>query len=371
MKKNFLYPILVLLFGVVSCKTAQQKNESKVTIKNEMLKALKWQEANPIGVKNNMKDWTNGAYYTGVVKAHQATNDKDYLNALEEMTVRNNSKPAERFFHADDVTICYPYVYLASIKSNKVDLKPTEAILKDHLYKEHPWRNGVAGTDNQSLWWWCDALFMAPPVLTSYAKLKNDTTYLDEMHKNYMATYNLLFDKKENLFARDLRFVWKGDESDKKEKNGNKIFWSRGNGWVIGGLALLLEDMPKDYKYRAFYEDLFVKMAKRIKEIQPESGMWTVSLLSPESFNHGEVSGSGFFTFALAWGINNGLLPKEEFKPAVLKAWAALEKCQQEDGKVGWVQNIGFDPRPASADSWQNYGTGAFLLAGSEILKLK
>jgi hypothetical protein len=38
---------------------------------------------------------------------------------------------------------------------------------------------------------------------------------------------------------------------------------------------------------------------------------------------------------------------------------------------VGWVQNIGANPMPANANSWQNFGTGAFLMAGSEILKLK
>lgn len=38
---------------------------------------------------------------------------------------------------------------------------------------------------------------------------------------------------------------------------------------------------------------------------------------------------------------------------------------------TGRVQNIGASPEPADADSWQNFGTGAFLLAGSEILKLE
>lgn len=371
MKKAILYPIITLLFCAVSCKTAQEKNESKATIEKEMAMALKWQEANPIGVRNNMKDWTNGAYYIGVVKAHEATKDKVYLNALEDMAVRNNSQPGERFFHADDVTICYPYVYLASINSKKVDIKPSEVIFKNHLHKEHQSTEAKGTLKTDILWWWCDALFMAPPALTSYAKLKNDPSYLVEMDKNYVASYNLLFDKEENLFARDSRYVLTDPSTDKKEKNGKKIFWSRGNGWVIGGLALLLQDMPKDFKNRPFYEDLFVKMAKRIKGLQPEDGLWRTSLLSPESFAHGEVSGSGFFTFALTWGINNGLLSKEEFKPTVLKAWKALEKCQHENGMVGWVQNIGFDPRPANFDSWQNYGTGAFLLAGSEILKLK
>ena len=139
----------------------------------------------------------------------------------------------------------------------------------------------------------------------------------------------------------------------------------------MGGLALILEDMPKDYQHREFYTTLYQEMATKIKEIQDQDGLWRTSLLSPESFDHGEVSGSGFYTFALAWGINNGLLDKGEYTPVVTKAWAALEKCQHENGMVGWVQNIGYDPRPADANSWQNFGTGAFLLAGSEILKLE
>ena len=128
--------------------------------------------------------------------------------------------------------------------------------------------------------------------------------------------------------------------------------------------------MPKNYSSRPFYENLFKEMAQKIKSLQPEDGLWRTSLLSPESYSHGEVSASGLYTFALACGINSGLLKRSEYQPAVLKAWNAILACQQEKGKVGWVQNIGANPGPATADSWQNYGTGAFLLAGSEVLKL-
>ena len=185
-----------------------------------------------------------------------------------------------------------------------------------------------------------------------------------------MQTYGLLFDQEEKLFARDTRFIWTGDITDIKEPNGNKVFWSRGNGWVIGGLALVLENMPHDYKHRPFYEELFKIMAGRLLDIQPKDGLWRTSLLSPESFDHGEVSGSGFYTFALTCGINNGLLDKKTYEPAVRKAWSSLRGCQKSDGMVGWVQNIGASPEPCTAESWQNYGTGAYLLAGSEILKL-
>ena len=347
--------------------TAQKFDPKEVEA--AMVKAMEWQEAHPI-MTASPTDWTNGAYYVGVTKAHQATKNAIFLAALKNMGFWNEWKPWERFYHADDLIISYSYLYLNSTKKNWVNLEPTDTFIQDHLYKPHEWRTGIKNKDQQILWWWCDALFMAPPVLTVYSNLKNDQKYLDEMHKYYMQTYDLLYDKEEHLFARDVRFLWKGNEDDLKEENGKKIFWSRGNGWVIGGLALILEDMPKEYKHRDFYVSLYQEMAAKIKAVQHADGLWRTSLLSPESYDHGEVSGSGFYTFALAWGINNGFLDKAEYAPVVTKAWEALKKCQQEDGMVGWVQDIGASPEPANADSWQNFGTGAFLLAGSEVLKL-
>lgn len=360
--------LLILAFVLLlSCNqkaTNQQRDDREA-----MIKAMEWQEEHPIYAKGPM-DWTNGAYYTGVYRSHQATGDAEYLQALIEMAKRNEWKPWERFYHADDLTICSSYLYLNSLGVKGVNMQPTDSIIYNHLYKPHQWKEGTSDGNQKILWWWCDALFMTPPVLVAYAKLNNDQVYLDEMHKYYMETYNLLFDKEEKLFARDLGYVWTGDSMDVKEANGNKVFWSRGNGWVLGGLALVLDNMPADYEHRPFYENLFKTMAARIKEIQPEDGLWRTSLLCPESYNHGEVSGSGFFTFALTWGINNGFLEKEEYEPVVKKAWNALRACQQESGMIGWVQNIGGSPAPADKDSWQNYGTGAFLLAGSEIIKL-
>ena len=375
--------ILVTAF-LASCSTTQpavsqeqlsqpvaiENTASEEEIKASMIKALEWQEAHPI-MAHAPTDWTNGAYYTGVARAHKATQDMMYMAALKKQGYWNDWKTFKRAHHADDVAISYSYLYVDMNEPRRiVDLEPTEAFLDAHLYDEDDWK---AGTDKSEmgktiLWWWCDALFMAPPVLNLYAKHKNQPKYLNDMHKFYLETYEQLYDKEEHLFARDMRFVWTGSQNDKKEPNGKKIFWSRGNGWVIGGLALLLEDMPQDFKHRTFYENLYKEMAAKILAIQPEDGLWRTSLLCPESYDHGEVSGSGFYTFALAWGINNGLIDKKH-TTSVQIAWNALMKCQHEDGRVGWVQNIGASPEPASADSWQNFGTGAYLLAGSEILK--
>jgi rhamnogalacturonyl hydrolase YesR len=380
MKKKYSgWFVLFLLVLNQGCKVSQHKfTPEAASIRQSMLRAMAWQEANPIYAKAPT-DWTNGAYYLGVSKAHEATKDTAFLKALKQMAVINGWKPWERFYHADDMNICYSYLYLKRLGIPEANLQPSEKIINEHLYNAHPWKNGISGNklevnepDEKSiLWWWCDALFMAPPVITAYSKFSKNESLLNEMDKFYKQSYELLYDKEQHLFSRDMRFLWKGNASDIKEPNGRKVFWSRGNGWVLAGLALILADMPKQYPNRVFYENLFMEMALKIKELQPEDGLWRTSLLCPESYDHGEVSGSGFYTFALAWGINNNLLDKSIFKPVVLKAWKGIMGCQKENGKIGWVQNIGANPMPANAESWQNFGTGAFLLAGSEMIKLR
>ena len=140
----------------------------------------------------------------------------------------------------------------------------------------------------------------------------------------------------------------------------------------MGGLVRILEELPKAYESYSFYEELYKEMAARIATLQQDDGLWRASLLDPESYPGGEASGSGFYTYALAWGINNGVLDKEAYLPLVRKAWIGLTTLIQPDGHIGWCQPVGADPRKNfTADSWEVYGTGAFLLAGSEVIKIK
>lgn len=369
MNKLNITGIAFIFIFLTGCKV-QQTTTNKGGIADAMLKAMRWQEANPIQAKSPT-DWTNGAYYVGVTRALMSTGDTSYKNTLHSMAVRNNWQPWKRYFHADDIIITYSYIHLQEMNMPGADLCATDSMIKEHLYKPHEWRTGAVRDEKKILWWWCDALFMAPPVLAKYAKIANRPVYLEEMDRYYRQTYDMLYDKEERLFFRDGRFLWSGQPTDRKEANGKKVFWARGNGWVIAGLALLLEELPANDPRRPFYTSLFLDMAARVRELQPVDGLWKTSLLHPESFAHGEASGSGFFTFALAWGINKGLLKKSEYGSAVSKGWSALMACQHQSGKIGWVQNIGYDPKPADADSWQNFGTGAFLMAGSEVMKMK
>ena len=95
-----------------------------------------------------------------------------------------------------------------------------------------------------------------------------------------------------------------------------------------------------------------------------------MSLLGQEFYPTPETSGSSFYTYGLAWGINKGILDKKDYINAVTKSWNALVGHVTEDGMLGYVQPIGAAPGNAWPDKTEVYGAGAFLSAGSEIYKL-
>ena len=219
------------------------------------------------------------------------------------------------------------------------------------------WKNNIQKRE----WAWCDALFMGPTALAYLSTATGDLKYLDKAATLWWKTTDYLYDRQEHLYSRD------GSYLNKKEKNGAKVFWSRGNGWVLAGLARVLENMPADYPGRKKFVDEFKEMAAKIASLQQPDGSWHASLLDPESYPIKETSGTGFYCYAILWGINHGILSKHQYLPVVKKAWMALITAVQPDGMLGYVQPIGGSPDKVTEQSNEVYGTGAFLLAGAQL----
>ena len=131
-----------------------------------------------------------------------------------------------------------------------------------------------------------------------------------------------------------------------------------------------LDRQPGEHRDRPRYIALYREMAERVISLQGSDGYWRSSLLDPDSRPNPETSGTGLFTFGLAWGVNTGILPPDRYEPAVRKGWAALAGAVQPDGRLGWVQRIGAEPGETTAETTEVYGVGALLLAGSEVAKL-
>lgn len=345
-------------------------------IEASMERAFTWQIGNimyqaplPDGGFQEVSDteWVRGAFFAGVMAAHEATGDPRYLEAAVDIGERNDWRPGPRPRHADDHCIAQTYARVFLVEREHRMIAPIIERFEQMIAE--PRLGPVVGWAEDDNWSWCDALFMAPPTMALVAEATGDQRYLDLMSTMWWETAGYLYDDAEALWYRDGRYVIQEDGTGPRTANGAKVFWSRGNGWVFAGLALVLEHMPADYPERPRFEAMFRDMAATLVRIQDEDGLWRSSLLDPAEYPIPESSGTGFFTFGLAWGANRGLLG-DEARAAARRGWQGLTWAQQEDGRIGWVQQIGYDPRSVSADDTMEYGTGAFLLAGSEMLKL-
>lgn len=308
-------------------------------------------------------DWTNGALYIGMVKwAAMADTDK-YYEWLKNIGEDNEWILYKRKYHADDHTVGQLYIELYRKYKDEKMIEPTKEQL--NFIRMHPsqsvlnWKTPY----HQDRWNWCDALFMSPPVWAKLYNITGEQKYLDFMMEEYKATTDFLFDKKEHLYYRDERYMGQLD-------NGTKIFWSRGNGWVFAGLTNIMNELDPQSKEYKYFLKIYKKMAKKLLEIQTPEGHWAMSLLGQEFYPTPETSGSSFYTYGLAWGINKGILDKKDYINAVTKSWNALVGHVTEDGMLGYVQPIGAAPGNAWPDKTEVYGAGAFLSAGSEIYKL-
>ena len=226
------------------------------------------------------------------------------------------------------------------------------------------WPEYACSGTSSNHWWWCDALFMAPPALVRLSRATGDPIYTNFMHMMWEDTQDCLYDTEESLFYRDTNYFWPA-----YNYNGEKVFWSRGNGWVVAGTARVLQYLPLDDPNRPAYAALLQQMSAKLADIQLPDGYWHSDLLSPERYDNPETSGTGFFTFGIAWGINNGLLDETTYWPTVQSGWEALKAAVQPNGLLGWVQPVGADPRGTSATTTDVFGVGAYLLAGSEVQK--
>jgi rhamnogalacturonyl hydrolase YesR len=298
-------------------------------------------------------DWTFAALYTGFIAASQSTGDEKYRQAMYEMGKAHDWQLGPRLTHADDQAVAQTYLdlYLEHPKAAEI------ATVKEHFDRIM----AQPVVDGKLPWWWCDALFMAPPVWARLYKATGDIRYLDYMDHQWWATSALLYDNSEHLFSRDSTFL------DKRDKNGSKIFWSRGNGWVMAGLVRVLQSMPANYPDRQQYLDQFREMCAAIAKLQGSDGLWRPGLLDAAAYPLPEVSGSAFFTYALAWGVNQSVLDRKVYRPVVQHAWKGLLGHIYADGRLGCIQPIGAAPGDYRPTASYVFGVGAFLLAGSEV----
>lgn len=339
-----------------------------------------WQQNNKAETRSF---WDPAAYHTGNMEVYKLLKDDKQLDYTRRWAYHNNWSGAteadpSRWKYANygegkdyvlfgDWQVCfqtYIDLYNLAIANGGTD---TDNYFMVKRAKEVMHYEAYSKKDDY--WWWSDALYMVMPVMTKMYKLTGDVQYLDKLYENLLYSDRIMLDQETGLYYRDARYVY----PNHKSVNGKKDFWARGDGWVLAGLAKVLQDLPKDYKHYKFFVDKFQRLADIVAKTQQKEGYWTRSILDPNHAPGPETSGTAFFAYGIMWGVNNGFLAKKDYKKCIDRAWQYIsETAVQADGKVGYVQPIGDRAIPGQtvdANSQANFGVGAVLLAACEYYR--
>ena len=361
---------LLITICILTSMALQAKQWTTADVEDVIRKVnTYWQSNNSAEVRSF---WDNAAYHTGNMEVYKLLKDKQMLNYSIRWAEHNHWKGAtepdpakwkykqygegQDYVLFGDWQICFQtYIDLYNLAPSKKKIARAKEVMS---YE--------ANSKAHDYWWWADALYMVMPVMTKMYKLTGEEKFLDKLYENLCYCDSIMLDNETGLYFRDGKYVY----PKHKTASGKKDFWARGDGWVLAGLAKVLQDMPKSYKHYQFFADKFVTLAEAVKKIQQPQGHWTRSMMDPEQAPGYETSGTAFFCYGMLWGVNNGYLTKKEFEPAIEKAWNYLTTvAMQQNGKIGYVQPIGERAIPGQTvdvNSEANFGVGAFLLSACE-----
>lgn len=377
MKVNSLVGRLVLLLvGFAQVAPAQKlppKKDilAKMTLANAYFMKT-WPDPGKDIVTNKTRPsniWTRAVYYEGLLALYGIDQQKAYYDYAVDWGNKHQwglrSGIASR--NADDQCCGQTYIDLYQIDRKPARLHDIKASV-----------DAMVASGKVDDWSWIDALQMAMPVFAQLGVLEKNPAYFEKMYQIYLYAKtrhggNGLYNPNDGLWWRDKDFV-----PPYKEPNGKDCYWSRGNGWVVAALVRVLDILPKDAPHRDEYQQTYLEMMKALPPLQRPDGYWNVSLHDPTNFGGKELTGTALFIYGMAWGVSQGLLDGRVYKPIITKAWTAMAtESLHPNGFLGYVQGTGKEPKdgqPVTYDSkpdFEDYGLGCFLLAGTELYKMK
>lgn len=185
------------------------------------------------------------------------------------------------------------------------------------------------GHSGYDIWYpksvWVDSLMMFGVFAGIYGSSANDEFFKEMAKTQPVLLAKYLQDKKTKLWFHS---YW---VKIKSHFPILRIFWGRGNSWVISALPKLL-DVIGDCEEAAKIKEILSETSKAVLKWQHKDGSFSTLLGRLGAYK--ESSATALIAEGWMHAVRKGYLPKEYLEPA-MKAYEWADSCvTEEDGKV-------------------------------------
>ena len=153
----------------------------------------------------------------------------------------------------------------------------------------------------------------------------------------------------------------------------NHIKWLRGSGWAAMGIVNILFCLPKDHPGYDKVLNVFHKIVIGVSAYQTRSGLWRHMIDRVDCFE--ETSGSTYIVYAIAKGINTGVLDPI-YRDVAMAGWQGVMSMRDAEGNIKNVTvGVSSSTSPSyyysnAFDEASTHFYGPLFLAGTEMMKL-
>ena len=343
---------------------------------------MKWNKQEIIALVEKMNDywiaerkpeeqdsgWVEATYYVGLMGAWRLTGARRFLENALTWANRNNweyrkfEKPDVPLYYNNADNYCCLETFFSLMKAAPGCDNGQEANMRAEAEL-------TLNDPESNHWKWTDLIYMGMPALHICAEAYGDDRYAEKAHELFLDIRDdrALFDTEDQMWYRDARFL----PDQQLTPNGRKIFWGRGNGWAVGGMARTLSLISKDMKYYEEYKKTFIETVNGLLPWQQEDGFWRCSIADPAQFDVPETSGTVLISYGMALAIEGGILDRDTYLPYVCKAFEAMmNTCINEEGRLGYVQRVAAAPGPVAREDSNGYAVGAFALLCEALIHM-
>ena len=216
---------------------------------------------------------------------------------------------------------------------------------------------------------WIDSVMMFSVFTSLYARENGDAELIEFAARQPKQYASMMYNEEHHLWSHSY-WVKAGKPFPKD------VFWGRGNGWVICGFPMILDNIGLDHKEAPAIIELFRSTSEALLGLIGEDYSFT-TLLGEKSYR--ELSATALISAGWLHGIRCGYLDESFLEPAIKAFMACVDAMEDsEDGvymteisgptiPLPLLPKLGYKMIPLGKN-W-SYGIAALIFAAIEYKK--